>query len=411
MNSINRTGKNLTIGWYKGTDIVRGNYIKGWTYSHPAQTCGHDCGENTGYLALFRGEFDPFLTVRGWDGKELEIGPLPNDHDVVIVERDDKLGYADWTSVYAKWSGQAATLAAESAKINEGLEIAKSLIEALSLGIAAIPEVGALPGGALLGIGSLFLQQLGKNVPSPPPPPDVDAIADAVKTVLTEELDARDAAEASSTFLTIAGWLEDQAMVAHAAVRGHGAKPPLGDFSDHDEDDFRNDLEEYRRDGGDFQKTLDQVVRNSSESKYILPSFLVGIATSLQIKRLHETVRHLDGADLTDEDVQRYKDKAQFYLDGVDSAARALNAFVASKVQKENLQGTDEGTALTRIITKIHTGQEDLTFVDVQKRQIQENIIAKLELDIAALKAGQECQYFYKPEWDTHPRAKKQRGH
>src|SRR5262249_49714289 len=60
MKSTNRTGGTLTIGWYKGTDPVRGNYIKGWTYSHPDQTCDHDCGEDTGYLALFRGEFDPF---------------------------------------------------------------------------------------------------------------------------------------------------------------------------------------------------------------------------------------------------------------------------------------------------------------------------------------------------------------
>src|SRR5262249_5902259 len=344
----------------------------------------------------------------GWNAKELEIGPLPNDHTMVIVLRNDKLGYADWTSVNAKWSGQAATLAKASTQVNEGLEIAQSLIEALSLGIASTGPVGAMPGGALLGVGSLLLQQLGKNVPSPPPPPDVNAIADAVKTVVQEQLDARDAAAASSTFLTIAGWLEDQATVAHAAVRGHGAKPPLGDLSDHDEDDFRADLEEYRRDGGDFQKTLDWAVRNPSDAKYILPTFLVGVATSLHIRLLHEHVRHLDGVNLTDEDVQKYKDKAQFYLNGLDSAATALKAFVASKVQNESLQGLDEGNTLTRMITKMYTGQEDLAFVDTQKTQIQ-GIIAELELDITALKAGKECQHFYNPEWDTHTRAKKQR--
>ena len=410
MKSTNRTGGILTIGWYRGTDIVRGNYIKDWTYSHPDQTCDHDCGENTGYLALFRGEFDPFWhnPSLGWNAKELEIGPLPNDHTMVIVVRNDNLSYADWTSVNAKWSGQAATLATASTQINEGLAIAQNLINALSTGLAATGPVGALPAGALLGVGSLFLQQLARNVPSPPPPPDVNAIADAVKTVVQEELDARDAAAASSTFLTIAGWLEDQATVAHAAVRGHGAKPPLGDFSDHDEDDFRRDLEVYRQDGSDFQTKLDWAVRNPSDAKYILPTFLVGVATSLHIRLLHERLRHLDGVDLTDEDVQKYKDKANFYLNGIDNAKTALKAFVASKVQNENLQSTDEGNILTRIITKIHTGQDDLTFVDTQETLIQ-GIITNLELDIAALKAGQECQHFYKPEWDTHTRAKKQR--
>src|SRR5262249_54621889 len=81
---------------------------------------------------------------------------------------------------------------------------------------------------------------------------------------------------------------------------------------------------------------------------------------------------------------------------------------VASKVQNESLQGLDEGNTLTRMITKMYTGQEDLAFVDTQKTQIQ-GIIAELELDITALKAGKECQHFYNPEWDTHTRAKKQR--
>jgi hypothetical protein len=113
--------------------------------------------------------------------------------------------------------------------------------------------------------------------------------------------------------------------VAHSDVRGHGAQAPVGDFSDHDEKDFRADLEEYRRDGGDFQVKLDRIVRNPDQGKYILPSLLVGVATSLHIRRLHEHVRHLDGAILTDDDLDKFKSKAQFYVDGVNSADQALN--------------------------------------------------------------------------------------
>ena len=132
------------------------------------------------------------------------------------------------------------------------------------------------------------------------------------ESVVKDELDARDAGEAASIFLSIAGWLEDQATVAHSDVRGPGAQPPLGDFSDHDERDFRADLEEYRRDGSDFQVRLDRVVRNPSQAKYILPALLVGVATSLHIRRLHEHLRHLDDTILTDEDLSKYKSKAQF---------------------------------------------------------------------------------------------------
>jgi hypothetical protein len=73
----------------------------------------------------------------------------------------------------------------------------------------------------------------------------------------------------------------------------------------------------------------------------------------LQIRLLHEYVRHLDGADFTDEDLQDYQAKARFYLGGIDSAATALKSFVASKVQNENLQDTGEGNTLTCMITKM----------------------------------------------------------
>ena len=195
-------------------------------------------------------------------------------------------GYVDWSSVESKWLGQELTLKAADAQIAQGLALAQSLINAFGTGIAATGPVGALPATALLGVGSLILQALNQNVPQPPPPPDLGAITEAVKTVLKEELDAAEAVKAASLFLTITGWLEKEARLAHGAVWGHGAT--LRDLSDHDEDDFRNDLEEYCRDGGSFQVTLDQMVRTPSQAKYILPVFLTGVATSLQIRLLHE---------------------------------------------------------------------------------------------------------------------------
>jgi hypothetical protein len=199
MQTINRTGGNLTIGCYRGTDPVRGNYIRDWKYSHADQTCTMDCGESTGYLRLFHGEIDPFWKeYNGWNDNELEIGPLPKDHQIVIVDRDGKLGYVDWSNVYAKWNGQETTLAADSSKVADSIAVAQSLINALGTGIAATGPVGALPAGAVLGVGSLILQELGKNVPKPPPPPDLEAIGDAVETIVKDQLDAAEAVKAAS---------------------------------------------------------------------------------------------------------------------------------------------------------------------------------------------------------------------
>lgn len=400
MHTINRTGDILTVGIFKQDELTF-DVAKHYVWSHPGEGCDLDIGDDWGKLAIFPGECHPdFL---GWNRSNAKSGDLSNNNWIVIVKRGDQYEYVDWSNVQSKWLNQELTLKTADAKIAQGLALAASLINALGTGLSGAPPPGSVVGGVVLGVGSLILQTLNENVPQLPPPPDLGAITDAVKTVVQDELDAAEAVKATALFLAIAGWLDKEARLAHGAVWGHGAT--LRDLSDHDEADFRRDLEEYCSDGGSFQVTLDQMVRTPSQAKYMLPAFLIGATTSLQIRLLHEYVRHLDGADFTDEDLQNYQEKMTFYLGGIDSAATALRTFVASKVQNENLQDTDEANTLTRTITNIYTGSHDLTFVDTAKQAIRA-MVANVQSDIASLQAGNKTKYFWNSDWDKVQRAK-----
>jgi hypothetical protein len=409
VKTINRTGKTITYRTFTTGDLVCQNSLDTRTL-HDNTSYDFGMGHDQVKMWVYGGAYDSgtfFAQAMFGAGPipSLRTGPLLNTTHVVLRHSGSDWHAVDWGALNARWTGQAAAAGASSTNDPTGLAMAQALIGALATGIAALGPAGALPSGLLLGVGSLVLIALGAQQDAPPPPPDIDAITTALRNVLQEEDDQRDADKYAEVFLTAGSWCIRQARLAHAELKGKGAEATGGELSDHDLQDFRRQLENYAADNEDFQTRLTYIRNRPRIAKYILPGLIAGLAADLQIKRLHLMLRHLDGTRLTDENLTEFLTAATHNQTALNNAAEALRQHASKIVEDAHLTGTAEGVELTRLVIRTYTGQDDLGFLNNMTLEFGA-IINTLQQDISRLRANRPTEGFWKPEWDTHPRAR-----
>ena len=127
------------------------------------------------------------------------------------------------------------------------------------------------------------------------------------------------------------------------ALTGAGS----GDFTQSEKDQFRHDLHDWLFEQSSFQFYLNKLRGNSEISKYVIPSFITGLSTDLQMRRIQLMDRILQGHTLVDADITEL-------TDGVTSAGKALGA--AKAAFTEFCQNT--------VASYLNVGKEAATAID-----------------------------------------------
>jgi len=249
---------------------------------------------------------------------------------------------------------------------------------------------------------------IGGQTNEPPEPPSVEEITDAFREILKEELAAHDAATYADVFQSAANWLVDWGRTAHSQLLAKGTEPSIGDLNDHDEVDFRAQLEGYCNPHSSFSEKLHFIKRSPEWGKFILPAFVTGLVAQLQIDRMHLLVRHLDGVRLTVDDLQALLRHVAEANEALLSSLASFKSFRDNHVKKEGVAGLTEAGDLEKMVNKIYTGKDDLGFVDKAISELGA-INTGLLNEIQELAADRPLKCFWKPEWNTHKR-KSSRG-
>jgi hypothetical protein len=392
----NRTGDRIEYRIFDALDGVKLIPINGGTFEIN-QTFEMGMGVDNCRVQVMRNS--PWTVLS-------DDSPFPNTNGVVIVKRDGNYKTVNFSVVYAQWTGNSKQklTSTNSEAVAKGVAVGQSLVNALATGLAAIGPEGAIPAALVLGVGSLILMAIGAQADAPPPPPNLDQITNAVRNVVADEFASNNAAECAVSFYTAANWYIGTGRSAHAQLLGKGGQAGTGDLSAHDEADFLRNLEEYVGPESTFQGNLAFIKNHPESGQYILPAFITGLATDLHLRRLHTLIRRLDGARITDEDLSDYSEQAKEAISALDKSKKSLEGFVRGKISSANLQGTPEGGGLTPIITKVYTGQNDLSFVDDAIKKLR-SVESGVDSDVSSLKQGQPAKHFWKEEWSSHKRS------
>jgi hypothetical protein len=373
---------------------------------------------NTAFYLTYRGHRDLALglDVHIWAYKNpmslgvWKSGMLSRAATFIIYSDGSDLGFCNWTEVEAKWRGQAEKRRSESDAIAPGIEIATAILSALVTGIAATGTKGALPSSLLLGVGSLLL--IGLDAASgqspPPPPPRLAEIEEAIEVIVHEESLKSDAGDRANRMYAASAWLLSKAGTAHSQLLRSSDVPTVSEISKHDYMDYTRNLENFQDESGEFQIDFSKLCSHPEVSRYVLPAFCIGISSALQIHRLHDFLRKLDGVRMSDEDLKLFLEKVKISKNGLVSARQSLEEKVNANIAKEHVPhlAWDHQAVLRRIMLRKLTGSETLDFVDGFIAGL-ESIERDVGTDIQLLRSGQPMQHYWKVEWDTHERAPK----
>lgn len=233
------------------------------------------------------------------------------------------------------------------------------MLGSMATALSAAGPNGAVPAGLSTLMGTLLGSTLGDA--SAPEPLDIQSISGAMASVVDEALHKDDAREAASLFLQASQWLVDMARTAHSLATSAGSGQVTGSYS---EGEFRKGIEKRVQFDEPFMIKLFYCQNNPDVSKFILPAFCTGLVTSLHFFRFHDIIRNLAGEPITPEDLANFNKNVDRAVISLTAARDALVAYATQKISDEKLTGCPEADKLRKLIYKIHTGAEDLSFVD-----------------------------------------------
>ena len=130
-------------------------------------------------------------------------------------------------------------------------------------------------------------------------------------------------------------------------------------------------------------------------AKYTPPTYILGIGTFLQIKRMHYLQAALDGSRVTGQIVTFYKREVDACLEGLRDALKAFERFRDSTMQNDLSFYVPEGENVKKIFNKIYLGQDSTAKVSGAIASL-DNISKALQTDIAG-----PITHFWKLQWST----------
>lgn len=272
---------------------------------------------------------------------------------------------------------------------------------------SALGPIGALPAGiagAIAGIISTFIQ--GENTEKPPSIGDIEV---AVEHIVEEGSLKQDARNATVEIKSATNWLTETASLLDERSTDR-----------HLYADFRRDLEDYVSQHSKLREALGTFNGYPEIGKYALPTYLLGATTWLNILRIHDAVRFLEGDKIGVSDIERYIKNAESLINGIKAAKISLQNFCDARLLKDEiLKDSIFGQALNAIQMTKYTGVKlnpnndykpdflpgltgqipsSLTFVDRAIADLN-NGLAKVNEDIDQINKGGTMQNYLNQEW------------
>lgn len=304
----------------------------------------------------------------GWIfADQLPNPDFPNTTLVIVTNHRDHL-FVDWKQATKGYRENAARLTDKEDTPNDSvqqeLETGAAMAGALATGIAAMGEKGALPSGALMGLGHILLLVLGGKEADLPTPPDSAEIQSIVTEVVKRELDIQDAEKAATAFA-----------MATEQLRSLSKK-----LAEHDSDDgvipayLEEDLEELISAGlalgpeGTLSFSVNHMLRYPKMAKWILPELVGGLATYLTLQRMN-ILRDRTSEDgsgeikVTVADVADYVAQVRRCREGLNAIYETAQAYVAEKTEAKGLHGTLHEKDFQALVRKSMYGIDNLDAV------------------------------------------------
>lgn len=405
MDIINCANTSISITTYK-------NRFRGWPWwkrsdrilNNGTLSLNHDANGIEVVVFADRNNFSSEL----WDSRNGLLDPVTGTHPMWIAEQANpdfsnsatlvitainEHRIVDWNKAKSPYLSQAQSLGAsaetENEEIDTGLQVAQAIINGLATGLAALGKSGALPGGGVMGLGSVLISILGGNQADPPQPPNAAEISGVVTKVVQRESDI-DRAETAATAFTIAS--EDLLTAAQNAadtLARHGDSTSVIDPETPSEKliDTLVDQKRYLSGTGGLRFEIENLERHPEIAMWTLPAYVMGISTWLTIYRL-DLIRlalpngHNGIPVITKTQVNDFLEQVRQQRDALVAAYEAFEKQCEDKIKAAHLDNTLKASELRGLVAKSIIGTDDLSVVHDfrgQLNQIENFLKADLE--------------------------------
>ena len=140
---------------------------------------------------------------------------------------------------------------------------------------------------------------------------------------------------------------------------------------------------------------LTSMNNHPEKAKYILPAYLMGVASYLHFLWFHFIISIDDGDMITPNLLTAYANKVRRCLAGLNRIKQDLDDSVASKITSTKLTVNPELGQLREALfaSEVGLGNMDYLYATIKNVELIEQSIEK---DIALVKANQPAQYYFK---------------
>lgn len=330
--------------------------------------------------------------------KKQQANPDYNNSAILVVTAINNHRLVDWTKAKAPYLSQAQALGASAEQDNEdidtGLQVAQAIINGLATGLAALGKSGALPGGGVMGLGSVLISILGGQEADPPQPPNAAEISGVVTKVVQEESHI-DRAETAAIAFTIA--TEDLLTAAQNAadtLKRHGDSTSVIDPETPSEKliDTLVEQKRYSSGTGELRFEIENLEKHPEIAMWTLPAYVMGISTWLTIYRL-DLIRlalpngHNGIPNITKTQIRDFLDQVRQQRDALVAAYEAFEQRREDKVKKAHLNDTSKAGELRNLVAKSMIGTDNLSVVhDLRGHLNQIENFLKLDLEDGPVK-------------------------
>lgn len=335
---------------------------------------------------------DPVTGHPAW--QKQQANPDYNNSATLVITALDNPRIVDWPQAKAPYLAQAISLGADADEKNEdidtGLQVAQAIVNGLATGLAALGSSGALPGGGVMGLGSVLISILGGNKADPPQPPNAAEISGIVTKVVQRENDIDHAETAAIAFTIASEDLLTAAQNAADTLARHGNSESVIDPETPSEKlvDTLIVQKRYLSGTGELRFEIESLEKHPEIAMWALPAYVMGISTWLTIYRL-DLIRlalpngHSGIPEFTMTQVKDFLKQVRQQRDALVAAYEAFEERCAAKVKAAHLDNTLKADELRGLVAKSMIGTDDLSVVHEFRGQLNQ-IENFLEADLEA---------------------------
>ena len=399
MKIINRTNKVLTYAAIDAESLFSSEVLT-TEWIHTNQTHTKNMNKDSVTFYIVPGKHSILTNLSDTSQGYQKLTKFKNTTTVLFIEKGEGCDVIDWGAIRREQKNALEKEGNAPNSLAATAEVGQIIINALTTGLAATGPAGM----AVLGIGSLLMMAMNSQATQPPPPPSLEQIQDAVRTVVKDELIKSKSEEFAVDCQIAANWLIEMARNGYGQMVSPGEGDVLLTLSTHDEVDFRENLEGFIKPQSRFQHALNYIQLHPKYSVSILPAYFTGLLADLQLRRMHILIRHLDGARISFEDLAVFRQQALKVKEIFSTGSIAFKTVRDKEISQYKLLGLPEGDDYKSLYNLRMTGINKFD-EHVENQEIAlGSIIDGLEKDLSLLEKGLPAQRFWRKDWEQLPK-------